>query len=216
MFKNSLILLLFITQSCVVIGQDQKAKAILDDVTKTTKVYKTIVAEYNLTILDKNKKQTERTSWKIRLKSGKFKLENSNNTIVCDGKTMWTYQRDSQKVTITNYEPKTEKGIDITNILTFYENGFKCKYEKEMKLGGKTLAVIDLFPSVKNENPAYNKIKVHVDKIKKQMMYIVAQMTNGTTQSYELKNFISDTELANELFVFNLKGFSPNQIVDKR
>src|ERR1700748_3609356 len=78
--------------------QDPKAKAILDDLSKTTKSYKTISAEYELVLLKKEKKQTDKQTGKIEVKGNKFKLEIPGNTIVCDGKTVWTHNKDAQEV----------------------------------------------------------------------------------------------------------------------
>lgn len=57
MFKN-LIYILFFSLSLNSFAQDQdpKAKAILDDLSKTTKAYKTITADYVYTIFNKDKK----------------------------------------------------------------------------------------------------------------------------------------------------------------
>src|ERR1700752_1566550 len=55
--------------------QDPKAKAILDEVSKTTKAYKTITAEYELVSLNKEKKQINKESGKIQVKGNKFRLE---------------------------------------------------------------------------------------------------------------------------------------------
>ncbi len=91
--------------------QDPKAKAILDDLSKTTKSYKTISAEYELVLLNKEKKQTDKQSGKIQVKGNKFKLEIPGNTIVCDGKTVWTHNKDAQEVTIKNFEANNEDGL---------------------------------------------------------------------------------------------------------
>jgi len=203
-------------QAPVAADQDPKAKAILDDLSKTTKSYKTITAEYELVLLNKDKKQTDKQTGKIQVKGTKFKLEIPGNTIVCDGKTVWTHNKDAQEVTIKNFEPNSEEGLNPSNIFTMYETGYKYKYEKEEKIGANTYHVIDLYPSVKPEKKKFSIIKLYVDKVKKQVGQIKMMMKDGGTQTYEIKSMTPNAVLADAVFVFDTKSFKPDQIVDER
>ena len=91
---KKLLSVLFVCVSFLVNAQDQdpKAKAILDDLSKTTKAYKSITADYVFTILNKEKKQVEKQAGKVLIKGNKFKLDIPGNTIVCDGKTLYNYR----------------------------------------------------------------------------------------------------------------------------
>ncbi|HKC66816.1 MAG TPA: outer membrane lipoprotein carrier protein LolA [Bacteroidia bacterium] len=196
--------------------QDPKAKSILDELSKTTKSYKTITAEYELVLLNKEKKQTDKQTGKIQVKGNKFKLEIPGNTITCDGKTVWTYNKDAQEVTIKNFEPNSEDGLNPTNIFTMYETGYKYKYEKEEKVGANTYHVINLYPTIKPEKKKFHTIKLYVDKIKKQVGEIKMLMKDGGTQTYEIKTFTPNAPLGDNIFVVDTKGFKPDQIVDER
>jgi outer membrane lipoprotein-sorting protein len=196
--------------------QDPKAKVILDDLSKTTKSYKTITAEYELVLLNKDKKQTDKQSGKIQVKGNKFKLEIPGNTIVCDGKTVWTHNKDAQEVTIKNFEANSEDGLNPTNIFTMYETGYKYKFEKEEKIGANTYQVINLYPTIKPEKKKFHTIKLYVDKTKKQVHEIKMLMKDGGTQTYEIKSLTPNTVLADNVFVFDTKSFKADQIVDER
>jgi outer membrane lipoprotein carrier protein len=195
---------------------DAKAKTILDDVSKTTKAYKTITAEYEQIILNKEKKQVDKQEGKIQVKGTKFKLEIPGNTIVCDGKTVWTHNKDAQEVSIKNFEPNAEEGLDPTKIFTLYETGYKYKYEKEEKINGVTYHVISLFPTIKPEKKKFHTIKLFIDKNKKQVCEIKMLMKDGGTQTYTIKSMKPNENLADAVFVFDTKGFKPEQIVDER
>jgi outer membrane lipoprotein-sorting protein len=197
--------------------QDPKAKAILDEVSKITKAYKTITAEYELVSLNKEKKPINKETGKIQVKGNKFKLEIPGNIIVCDGKTVWTHNKDAQEVTIKNFEPNNEEGLNPTNIFTMYEKGYKYKYDKEEKIGAATsYHVIDLYPTVKPEKKKFHTIILYVDKVKKQVHEIKMMMKDGGIQTYEIKSMTTNTELADGVFIFDTKSFKPDQIVDER
>lgn len=213
MKKLASVLMFLVVASSTIIAQDQdpKAKAILDDVSKTTKAYKTITTEYTLTVLNKEKKQTDKQSGKIQVKGNKFRLEIPGNTIVCDGKTVWTYNQSLNEVSIKTYEPSADDAMDPTKIFTMYEKGFKYKYDKDEA----KLALINLYPSVKPEKKKFHTIKLYVDKTKKQVKKLTMLMKDGGTQTYELKSMTPNLELSDNLFIFDTKACKC-EVVDER
>lgn len=196
--------------------QDPKAKSILDDLSKITKAYKTITSEYIFTILNKDKKQTEKQTGKVQVKGVKFKLDIPGNTIVCDGKTIWAHNKDANEVTIKNFDSNNEDQLNPSKIFTMYETGYKYKYEKEEKVGSAICHVITLYPSIKPEKKKFHTVKIYVDKTKKQIAKLVMLMKDGTTQSYDIKTFKANAEIADVVFVFDLKPFKADQVTDER
>lgn len=215
---KKLLSVLFVCVSFLVNAQDQdpKAKAILDDLSKTTKAYKTITADYVFTILNKEKKQVEKQAGKVLIKGNKFKLDIPGNTIVCDGKTLWNYSKDAKEVTIKNFEAENEDQLNPSKIFTIYETGYKFKYDKEEKVGAANCHVIDLYPSVKPEKKKFHTAKIYVDKTKKQITKLVMLMKDGGQNVYEIKTLKSNLEITDPVFVFDTKGFKPDQISDER
>lgn len=210
---KTIALFLFAGISVMAQDQDPKAKVILDDVSKATKAYKTITTEYTLTVKNKEGKQTDKQSGKIQVKGNKYKLEIPGNTIVSDGKTVWTANHEAKEVSIKNYEASGDDAMDPTKIFTMYENGFKYKYDKEEKVNGVSLAVINLYPSVKPEKKKYHTIKLYVDKAKKQVKMLKMLMKDGSSQTYEVKSMTPNSDLADTTFAFDTKGW---EVIDER
>jgi outer membrane lipoprotein carrier protein len=196
--------------------QDPKAKAVLDELSKQTKGYKSIVAEVIFTRFGKDKKQVEKPqTWKITSKGDKFKLDIPGTTIVCDGKTLWNYNKDAREVTIKNFEPDNDEQ-NPAKIFTMYENGYKYKYDKEEKVGTATAHVIDLYPSVKPEKKRFHTVKLYSDKTKKQLVKMKMMMKDGEVQVYDVKSMKTNSELPDNQFVFDTKPFKADQINDER
>lgn len=195
---------------------DPKAKGILDELSKTTKAYKSITADYTFSMFNKDKKQVEKQTGKVQVKGQKFKLEIPGNSIVCDGKTIWNHNKDAAEVTIKNFDASNDEQLNPSKIFTLYETGYKYKFDKEEKVGTVLCNVIDLYPSVKPEKKKFHTIKLYVDKIKKQVVQLKMLMKDGGTQLYEIKAFKPNLELADALFTFDTKAFKPDQIVDER
>lgn len=199
-------------------GQDQdpKAKTILDDLSKTTKTYKTISSDFVLTMFNKDKKQTEKQTGKVVVKGQMFKLEIPGNNIVCDGKTIWNYNKDAKEVTIKSYDPNNNDQLNPSKIFTIYETGFKYKYVAEEKVGTILCHTIDLFPSVDQGKKKYHSIRIYIDKTKKQVIKMKVTMKDQSTNVYEIKAFKPNVEIADASFVFDTKPFKADQIIDER
>ncbi len=214
---KKLILSLFVSGAFLLNAQEQdpKAKAILDDVSKTTKSYKTIMADYSFAIFNKDKKQLEKWLGKVQIKGTKFKLEIPGNTIVCDGATLWNYNKDAKEVTIKNFDAENEEQ-NPSKIFTLYETGFKYKFDKEEKVGTILCEVIDLYPAVKPEKKKFHTMKIYIDKIKKQVVQMKRLMKDGGVELYEIKSMKPNVSLADNVFVFDTKTLKADQINDER
>lgn len=196
--------------------QDPKAKAVLDELSKQTRSYKSLEADVIFTSFGKDKKPVEKAqTWKIKSKGDKFRLEIPGTVIVCDGKTLWNYNKDAQELTIKNFDPDNED-MNPARMFTMYEKGYKFKYDKEEKVGAATAHVIELYPAVKPERKRFHTIKLYSDKTKKQIIKMQMIMKDGGTQLYELKNIKTNTELPDSLFVFDTSNIKPDQINDER
>jgi outer membrane lipoprotein carrier protein len=215
---KKLFFILFATFATSLIAQEQdpKAKVILDDLSKTTKAYKTIAADYVFTIYNKDKKQVDKQSGKIMIKGQKFKLEIPGNTIVCDGTTIWNHNKDAKEVTIKTFDADNEDQLNPSKIFTLYETGYKYKFDKEEKVGTVTYNVVDLYPAVKPEKKKFHTIKLYVDKTKKQVGMLKMLMKDGGSQVYEIKSLKPNTEMPDANFTFDTKGFKADQINDER
>ena len=107
---------------------DAKAKAILDEVAAKTKTYTSIKAEFTNVaekqVSNTESKVTDTQSGLLTLKGEKFKLEIKGQIIFCDGKTQWTYIKESNEVQINNApDPKATDNLTPVNIFTIYEKG---------------------------------------------------------------------------------------------
>jgi outer membrane lipoprotein-sorting protein len=213
--KKFLIIFNFIALHFLAQEQDAKAKAILDDVSKNTKTYKTISSGFLVTTFNKDKKLVEKQDGKIQVKGQKFRLEIPGNVIVCDGKTIWNHNKDAGEVNIKNFDPNNDSQ-NPSKIFTLYETGFKYKFDKEEKVGPTLCYVIDLYPTVKPEKQKFHTAKLYIDKIKKQVVQLKKLLRDGGTEVYDIKQFKPNTEIPESAFTFDTKNFKPDQITDER
>lgn len=200
----------------IVYAQDAKAKAILDALSKKTKSYGTIKANFSYKMEGADKKPGDTQEGTIYLKGNKYKLEIANQEVICDGKSVWTYLREANEVQVnTMPAPGTDDAITPANIFTMYEKGFKYKYEGEKIEGGKTIQTITLHPADPKTKP-YHSVKLFIDKGANQLSSIKIFGKDGTTTTYTVKNFSANPALQDNLFIFSTAQHPKVEVIDLR
>ncbi|MEN6456891.1 MAG: outer membrane lipoprotein carrier protein LolA [Prolixibacteraceae bacterium] len=213
-------LLLFVLSAFLGFGsfaqQDQKAKSILENVTKTTRSFQSIQAAFDYIMDNKKEGIHEENKGEIIMKGEKYqlKLPQLGLEVYCDGKNVWSYMKDANEVSITSMEDESSEMMNPSKLFTIYEEGFNYRFVKETTAEGKSVYVIDLFPQTKEIE--YSKITVQIDK--QQMLIKSAEMTGKEGNNYTVRvNHIKTNVPADDrLFVFDPAKYPGVEEVDLR
>lgn len=192
---------------------DPKANEILKGVSAKYKSYKSLSADFKLSVLDQKTKQSESQSGSIILKGEQFNLSMSDQTVMSDGKTTWTVLKQSNEVQISENKP-SNGSITPTNIFTMYEKGFKSKYVGDKTLAGKSVQVIELVPEDNKKN--YFKIQLSIDKAGKYVTEAKVYDKSGSIYTYSITKFTPDANVTDDMFVFNKTKYPGVDVVDLR
>lgn len=191
---------------------DAKAKSVLDEMTKKVKSLKTLKANFVLNITGAKIKDTKKGS--ISLKGEKYHVELGNQEIICDNKTIWTYNKDAKEVQISNYNP-SEQSMSPAKLLTnSYEKEYKYSYKGEKKEKGKTFDMVELTP--KDNNAKATKIELVVDKATSIVSAGNIWEKNGNKIQYSISNFTPDSNIPDAYFTWNQKEHAGVEVVDLR
>lgn len=213
--KKIVALFLVVTSfASVSFGQkDEKSEQILKSVTEKYKSYKSLFASFKIVMENLKDKTTQNQKGNILLKGEKYKLEIPGQVIYCDGKTSWSYLKESNEVQINSIEVKPD-AITPANIFTLYENGFESKYIGEQHQKGKTLQQIELIP--KDKKKAFYKVQVWINKAEKYVASAKIFNNNGTRLNYSIEKFTPNAPVNDVAFVFDQKKYPGVEIVDLR
>lgn len=204
---------------------DPKAKAILDEVSKTAKAYTTITATFSITV-KKTDGKTDVKNGSVMMKGGKYKivLENKiadkvkKEEYYNDGKTTYVYNEKDNEVTIDCVSAKAtdDNSISPNDIFTIHEKGFKYKFIKEeTQKDGKVVQLIELVPE-KPEKKNYHKVKLVIDKAKKQIISVQFLNKDQTSTMYTIKIFTPNLEVPDSTFQFDKKTHPGAEVIDLR
>ncbi len=192
---------------------DPKAQEILKGVSAKYKSYKSVVAAFKLTIVDQKSKKNEAAAGTITIQGSKFNFAMSDQTVMNDGKTNWTYLKESNEVQISDATSNPD-AISPTTIFTMYEKGFKSKFMAEKAVGGKTVQLIQLAPD--DAKKAYFRIELSIDKAGKFVNEAKVFNKDGKIITYSIVKFTPNAAVSDDLFTFNKAKYPNVEVVDLR
>ncbi len=175
---------------------DKKASAILDEVSVKTKAYKTIKIDFTYAMDNAKEKIHDKFKGTLISKGDKYKLTAAGQDVISDGKTVWTYLKDSKEVQINNVG-EDDDSFTPTKLLSGYSKDFKSKFIAEK--GNDQ--IIELYPLKKGKN--FTKVQLTIDKAKKQISKFIIFDRSGSTFSYIIDKFVTDQAIADAVFTFN-------------
>lgn len=208
-------------------ANDPKAKSILDEVSKNAKTYKTVKANFVITIENPDKSKTTQEG-ELIVKGQKYKVKMKQKAkdkagkekeyaeeYISDTQTSWNYSEKNKEVTIDNAKKTTKDGFSVNDIFVLHEKGFKYKFDKEEKQGGVDVQVINLYPT-KAEGKKYHTVKVVIDKAKKQITSVTFLNKDGSKMTYSVKTMTPNSDVPDNTFMFDVKAHPGVEVVDLR
>src|SRR5436853_2329574 len=142
--------ILFLLTGAVTFAQtsnDPEAKKVRDAVSAKFKTFKTV--EANFTYKDENAdcKAVSTKKGTVYMKGGKYRVSFAGQEIYSDGKTVWTYDKSANEVTITTIDDASKTVTPQKLFTNFYDKDFLYKLNGEKKDGKKTLQEIEMTPN---------------------------------------------------------------------
>lgn len=192
--------------------KDAKAIALLDEVSAKTKSFKTIRADFSYTMENKQAKINEEKTGTLTLSGDKYRLKASGQEVICDGKLIWTYMKESNEVQINDLDSKDD-ALTPSKLLSSYNANYKSRILKDRPSKDADEVTIELIPNViKN----FTKAILVVDKAKKQVRTFMLFDKSGNTFTYKITKYQTDIPVPTSDFTFDKSKFPGVEINDMR
>ena len=196
--------------------QDIKARQILEEVSKKTRSYKNLSAEFIFSMENKEMDIDEKNEGSLKMNGQKYvvDLPAIGIKVFSDGQTIWNYMKDGNQVTISNTGDQGSEFLDPSSIFNIYEKGFMSKLTGEKKEGKKSYYQIELTP----EKPGSDITKIIISIDKAEMMVSSANFhsTDGNLYGVKIKKLDTDIDLPDSFFVFNTNEYEDVEVIDFR
>ena len=214
---------IFLTTITTAFAQkDAQARAILNPISKQYRSYNAIKSDFTLTVAigQAGSNSTQSGTIIAQPKANRFKMAlyspgstRVEQEIISDGKTQWVYNQADKEVQVNNVG-KSNEGFNPAEIFTIYEKGYKYLFTGTRKIGGKLYQEIEL--TAENANTNFFKIKLQVDKAKKQIYSAQIFDKNGNRYTYTLKSFVPNPAITATTFAYDAKAHPSVEVVDLR
>lgn len=212
--KNFVFLICILLTVQVVFAQyDPQALATLDAMSKKYKAYTSFEANITTTMTNETEGIKEEYKGKITVKGDKYRLAMSEQEIINNGTTQWTYIPAAKEVTIDNFDPNTSE-INPSKIYELYKKGFKYLHNGEHTEGGVVVEEIDLVPEKKDA--LFFKIKMIISKKDHTIQSWTMMDKSGNKYKYSISKFAPNVTVADTFFAFDSKKYPGVEIIDLR
>ena len=196
---------------------DPKAKIILDKLKKQYDGYKTMQADFVLSVEAAEKSKPETQRGKLTQAAEKYRMELPNQLIVSDGKAVWFYQKKNNEVQISNYDPDEKDGalLSPTALMRMYENG-KLLYALagEDSENGKKVKLIEF--KAKDRKADYAKLRLALDAKNNEIVSLRVFNKDGSRYTFKLDKLLTNNKLEQNVFMFDASKFPKVHVEDLR
>ncbi|GGG82605.1 membrane protein [Parapedobacter pyrenivorans] len=193
---------------------DPAAKSLLDKVSETYEGYKTVQADFTITIQQPQQTDhTESGTIYMATSAGKYHITMNSQDLISDGKTQWMVLKEEGEVQVTEADQSSD-AISPVNIFSFYNKGYKYVAAPNERVGNNQLQVVELTPE--NTRAPYFKIKLRVNERTLLINDVTIFDKGGNKYVYAIKNTKTNPQIAGDKFVFKQANYPGMEIVDLR
>lgn len=193
---------------------DPAAKEVLDGISAKFKTFKTVKAAFSYKVENAAGKVLSTKAGTIQMKSTKYRVSFSGQEIFCDGITVWNYDKESNEVTINKLDASGGMITPQKLFTNFYDKDFLYILNGEKKIGTKTIQEIEMTPVDKSK--PFHKVYLQIDKTAKTIYSTKVLENAGNRYTYTVSSMNTNTELADNVFIFDKSKYPGVNEVDLR
>ncbi|MFH1297636.1 MAG: outer membrane lipoprotein carrier protein LolA [Bacteroidota bacterium] len=192
--------------------KDEKASALLEEVSNKTRTYSSIKADFTYSMDNKVARIHESKTGNLLVSGDKYKVYVAGQEVFCNGIQMWTYIGESNEVQINEMDTRKD-AITPTNILTSYHTNYQSRIIQDKDAADPNLEAIELIPYTPGN---YQKVIVIIDKKMKQIKSFKIFDQNGNIFTYKVTRFQVNVPVKDSDFIFNVKDYDNVEVIDMR
>ena len=191
---------------------DGGAVEVLDSISKKYKNYTTVKIDYTYK-MEKDGKILENFKGNMIVKGNKYYLLFDKQEFYCNGTTIWNYQKETNEISIFEYEENSDLFLNPTKLLSNWKKKFRAKFIREEVEKEKKIILIDITPI---QQDSFYKIRIFVDKTKMEIIRFAMYEKDNTIYTYSFDKFLVNTAVDDKKFELNRAAYPNAEINDMR
>ncbi|MFK8164291.1 MAG: outer membrane lipoprotein carrier protein LolA [Lewinella sp.] len=196
---------------------DPEAIALINSIRTKYDAFKTMEADFMLDIAFPGQ-QVESQSGIIKRQGDLVRFKLGDQEGIINDQAAYIIQHSNKEVMINNLPDPDEMSGMLTpqTLFNFYEgDNYILALQEEDVVAGRLLQAIELKPTDRN-NSEFTKLRLMVDKAKKELVSIKAFTPDGANFTFQLKGTKGNVALAAATFTFNKDEFPGYHVEDLR
>jgi len=182
-----------------------KAKTLLDQVSKKVKSYKNISIDFKYELNNLSENVTQKTKGTVTVEGEKYVLNFLGGTMIYDGQKFYRIVPENEEVTISSENTDLGGSLTPSKMLTFYENGYTYKMDIIQNVRGRKIQYVKLNPIDTNSEIKY--VLLGIDATTKHIYNVIEVGKNETKTTLTVNSFKTNQTLSKTLFKFDQKKY---------
>ncbi len=188
-------------------AQAQDAKKLLNEVSQKVRSYDNISIDFKYALVNEVEDVNQETRGDVALLGNKYRLNIMGTTQLYDGKKLHVIIPEDEEINISSQDENSENSITPSKMLTFYEKGFRYKWDITQDVKGRKIQYVKLIPIDAQKNEM-KEILLGVDRQTKHIYKLIQTQQNGTRITITVQNFKTNQPLSETLFTFDASKYA--------
>ena len=207
---NSIILFIFL--SFIVYSQgDQRARALLDQVSELYISYDTMQMRFSYQLDNTAERISQKEEGEILVAKDKYNLTILGIRQIFDGTFVYTIDDINEEVIIQE-QVALDTPINPLDIFDFHKEGYLLRWDISQRVSGRDIRYIKLIPTDTESQSKYLLLGIDTDS--KELYKIIDLGINGTDTTFVIEQFTANKSIAPETFVFDKDKYA-NYYIDR-
>ena len=205
-FKTTIVVSIFSLLLTISSLKAQNPQSLLSEVSNKVKNYENIQIDFKYSLENTRENVKQDTRANIILKGDNYVLNMLGVTRMFDGKSIYTIVPEDEEVTISDYSKEEDKSISVSDMLTFYENGYNYKMDIKQNIRGRKIQFIKLSPI--DSNAEIKNILLGIDMQTKHIYKLIQIDSSGTSYTITVNSFKTNQSISQNLFIFDEEKYT--------
>ena len=179
---------------------DQRARALLDQVSEVYASYDTMQMRFSYQLDNTAEAISQKEEGGILVAKNKYRLTILGIQQIFDGTFVYTIDDLNEEVIIQE-QAAMDTPINPLDIFDFHKEGYLLQWDIAQRVSGRDIRYIKLIPTETESESKY--LLLGIDTSSKELYKIINLGINGTDTTFVIKQFTANQPLAPETFVFD-------------
>ena len=179
---------------------DQRARALLDQVSEVYASYDTMQMRFSYQLDNTAEAISQKEEGGILVAKDKYRLTILGIQQIFDGTFVYTIDDLNEEVIIQE-QAAMDTPLNPLDIFNFHKEGYLLQWDIAQRVSGRDIRYIKLIPTETESESKY--LLLGIDTSSKELYKIIDLGINGTDTTFVIKQFTANQPLAPETFVFD-------------